>query len=167
MGDYPRAEALKRGEDPAPVLDAGMIAHLDAMRLEAMRPPGMDADISRWVERLTNDPEARLRSELAHRAGISYSAAVERWEDPQDLAAEYARVALEIEDRIERCGACGTRPDEVLDFTDPDPAPPTGRTTVEALPVRLLDVHRFGRPQRRIEPRGTNPGRTVGGQATR
>ena len=113
-------DALKRGADLYPVPDAGMIAHVERLRFEAMRPPGLEADIDRWVERLRNDPEARLRSELAHRAGISYSAAVQRWEDPQDLAAEYARVMLDVDDRIERCGACGTRPDEVLDFTDPD-----------------------------------------------
>ncbi len=112
-------EQLKRGEDPRPWTPE-MAAHMRLLERELTALPGMEADVARWVERFENDPEARLRKRLADGAGIAYSVAVSRWSNPQDLAAELASQMIEVDDRVERHGPCGTRPDEVLDMDDPN-----------------------------------------------
>lgn len=109
-----RAEPLRAGVDPER-RDPEIADRVADLLAELGAPASMADEVNRWVERFRHDPEAKLRKRLAREAGIPYSAALARWADPDDLAAELADAALRAEDHAERCQSCGTRPDEWLD----------------------------------------------------
>lgn len=113
-------DAIRHGVDLEPRADPRVSDMVYRALRDVGAPPGMLDDVAAWTERLRNDPEARLRKQLADRAGIPYSQALLRWREPDDLAAELASIGLRAEDHKARCQTCGTRPDEWLDFTDPE-----------------------------------------------
>lgn len=91
-------------------------------------PPGLEHDVDRYVDLFSRSYEDRLRMTLARAAGISYSEAMERWGDPEDLAAELAWEAIHAADAMERHPPCGVKPSEVL---DPETFRPIDNPTVK------------------------------------
>ncbi len=120
LADHPLLDARRDGTANNRAPTPGMIAAARRAELEAAKFPGIEQEIDKWIERLKTDPEASLRAKLASNAGIGYREALDRWADHRDLAVEWARQWLKFDDSVERHHACGTRPDEVLDLSDPD-----------------------------------------------
>lgn len=91
---------------------------------------GLRRVIERWLVAFEQIPETRVRMAVARRAGIPYSEAMERWADPEDLAAEVAWDARLAAQDLRRCQRCGTDPDDVLDPDTKRPLP-NGRLRIE------------------------------------
>lgn len=106
-----QTNALLTGHDPEPLDIRYADVVTSAINAEDM-PASMSEEVGRWVERFRTDPEARLRAELADAAGIGYTAALDRWGTIEDLAAVIGYRAWRADDQINRCGRCGTHPDE-------------------------------------------------------
>ena len=68
-----------------------------------------------WVEFFKANPDAEVVMRAARRAGIPWSEAVERWADPNDIAAEMGLDALDAARADARCDQCGTDPDSIID----------------------------------------------------
>lgn len=64
---------------------------------------GLEMVALEWLSTFMRNPEARLRMRLARSAGISYSEALIRWRDPEDLGAEMAFDMLQADDREHTC----------------------------------------------------------------
>jgi len=71
--------------------------------------------VASFLDLFQRDPEARLRMACARRAGITYSEAMLRWRDLDDLAAEIAWDDLEASGAFNRCPSCGVDPADMED----------------------------------------------------
>jgi hypothetical protein len=107
---------LLQGIEPFPLTQALQIA---GVYKAALVGAGIEVDIEAMVSYFDSSTEARLLMMCARRAGISFSAASERWADLDDLVAEIAWDVIEAANAVDRCQRCGVRPDQVIDTDDP------------------------------------------------
>lgn len=116
--DEATSQSYREGVDLEPVHRPEVLNRIYEMVLDLGADESMSALVGRWYERLTNDPEARLRAELADRAGISYEMALERWGTPDAIAAALAKAILKSEEHAATCQQCGTKPDDWVFWLD-------------------------------------------------
>lgn len=116
--DEPTAAAYREGVDPHPVHAPAVRNRIFEMLAEVGAGESMRDLIARWHERLSNDPEAKLRAELAHKAGISYEMALERWGTPDSIAVALAGSIIRAEEHDATCQGCGTKPSDWVFWLD-------------------------------------------------
>lgn len=107
-------EALLRGYPSVDRVDRDLLAGavIDSMDLSGLAGDQLVAD---YFDLFTRDKRARIVKELADRAGITYRMAMERWADPEDLAAEIGHRAVQAVESWKRCPQCGLDHDDMFD----------------------------------------------------
>lgn len=74
-----------------------------------------DDAVAEAIDALRRLPTTRMVMECARRLGVPYSLARVLWEDPEDLAMEFAFDAVEAMEHYERCPKCGTKAEDIVD----------------------------------------------------
>lgn len=77
---------------------------------------GLEPRVHRWFGVFGRWPHARMIMRRARAAAIPYSEALERWGNPDDLAAEFAWDWWQHQSHWERCPDCDVHPADVMDL---------------------------------------------------